>query len=90
LYIVVVQEGGIEMQKYTRRDFIRTVAAGTAAAAFPFELVLGRTVSRRKPNVVILFIDDLGYGDLACFGNKRTPTPHIDSMAAKGAKCTMS
>ena len=37
----------------------------------------------RKPNVVILFIDDLGYGDLACFGNKRIPTPHIDSLATQ-------
>ena len=45
---------------------------------------------QRKPNIVILFIDDLGYGDLACFGNKRIPTPHIDSLAADGVRCTMS
>lgn len=44
----------------------------------------------RKPNVVILFIDDLGFGDLACFGNKRIPTPHIDSLATNGVRCTMS
>ena len=43
-----------------------------------------------KPNVVILFIDDLGYGDLACFGNTRIPTPHIDSLASHGVRCTMS
>jgi arylsulfatase A-like enzyme len=44
----------------------------------------------RKPNVVILFIDDLGYGDIGCFGNKRIPTPNIDSLADQGAKFTMS
>ncbi len=45
---------------------------------------------RTKPNVVILFIDDLGFGDLGCFGNKRIPTPNIDSLANKGVRCTMS
>lgn len=44
----------------------------------------------RKPNVVILFIDDLGFGDLGCFGNDRIPTPNIDSLAAQGVRCTMS
>lgn len=45
---------------------------------------------QEKPNVIILFIDDLGFGDLGCFGNKRIPTPHIDALAEQGAKCTMS
>jgi len=43
-----------------------------------------------KPNVVILLIDDLGYGDLGCFGNERIPTPNIDSLAKQGVRCTMS
>ncbi|MEO1834086.1 MAG: sulfatase-like hydrolase/transferase [Akkermansiaceae bacterium] len=53
-------------------------------------LSLGEDAIRKKPNVVILFIDDLGFGDIACFGNKRIPTPHIDSLATQGAMCTMS
>tara|TARA_B100000809_G_scaffold232384_1_gene248225 strand:- start:11 stop:1330 length:1320 start_codon:yes stop_codon:yes gene_type:complete len=53
-------------------------------------LSLGQDAIRKKPNVVILFIDDLGFGDIACFGNKRIPTPHIDSLATQGAMCTMS
>ncbi|MGI9473640.1 MAG: sulfatase family protein [Rubripirellula sp.] len=47
-------------------------------------------VTSEAPNVVILFIDDLGFGDLGCFGNKRIPTPNIDSLAAQGMRCTMS
>ena len=57
--------------------------------AFQWEGVFAKE-AQRKPNVVILFIDDLGYGDLACFGNKRIPTPCIDSLAADGVRCTMS
>ena len=78
------------MHNHTRRDFIKTAVAGTVAAGLHPNFGLGRDRSARKPNVVILFIDDLGYGDLSCFGNRRIPTPYIDSLAAKGAKCTMS
>jgi len=78
------------MYSCNRRDFIKTAAASTIAAGLIPSFVLGQYTISRKPNMIILFIDDLGYGDLGCFGNKRTPTPHIDSLAAKGAKCTMS
>lgn len=42
----------------------------------------------RKPNFVILFADDLGYGDIGCFGSPDVPTPHIDSLARNGVRCT--
>jgi arylsulfatase A-like enzyme len=74
----------------TRRDFLRHAATAAVAASLPSGAIYGQSRQGRKPNVVILFIDDLGLGDLACFGNKRIPTPHIDSLAANGAKCTMS
>ncbi|MGC1481418.1 MAG: sulfatase-like hydrolase/transferase [Chthoniobacterales bacterium] len=44
----------------------------------------------QMPNVVILFIDDLGYGDLGCFGNENAATPNIDKLAREGARLTMS
>lgn len=43
-----------------------------------------------RPNIIILMIDDLGYGDIGCFGNKRIPTPHLDALARQGSRCTMS
>ncbi|MBM3955181.1 MAG: hypothetical protein FJ309_11295 [Planctomycetes bacterium] len=43
---------------------------------------------RRPPNVVIVFADDLGYGDLGCYGGTRAATPHIDSIAREGTRCT--
>ncbi|MCX7283077.1 MAG: sulfatase-like hydrolase/transferase [Novosphingobium sp.] len=43
-----------------------------------------------SPNIVFLFFDDLGYGDLSSFGNRLIKTPNIDAMAARGAKLTQS
>ncbi|MEJ6719548.1 MAG: sulfatase [Akkermansiaceae bacterium] len=41
-----------------------------------------------KPNIVVIFCDDMGYGDIGCFGAKGWNTPHIDSIAEKGVKFT--
>ena len=41
-----------------------------------------------RPNVVIIFCDDLGYGDLACFGHPTIRTPNLDRMAREGQKWT--
>ena len=41
-----------------------------------------------QPNIIILFADDLGYGELGCQGNREIPTPHIDSIASKGVRFT--
>ena len=43
-----------------------------------------------KPNVVLVYIDDLGYGDLGCYGCKDIPTPNIDRLAKEGVRCTAS
>ncbi|MDP5171483.1 MAG: sulfatase-like hydrolase/transferase, partial [Bacteroidia bacterium] len=54
-------------------------------------VVLGSATSlhaETKPNFVIIFTDDQGYGDLGCFGGKHVSTPRIDQMAAEGAKLT--
>jgi len=68
-----------------RRDFLKRAAFGLAAG------VMGMAAAkpaRRKPNIVILFADDLGYGELGCQGNREIPTPHIDSIAANGVRFT--
>ncbi|AMV38541.1 sulfatase [Planctomyces sp. SH-PL62] len=41
-----------------------------------------------RPNVVVIFCDDMGYGDLGCFGQTRYATPNLDRMAAEGARFT--
>jgi len=72
-----------------RREFLKTAAVGMAATVSLSEQVRARP-AKRKPNVVLLFIDDLGYGDLGSFGCRDIPTPHMDSLAANGVKCTNS
>ena len=41
-----------------------------------------------KPNIVLIFVDDMGYGDLGCYGNTRNKTPNIDRLAAEGQRWT--
>lgn len=41
-----------------------------------------------RPNIVLIVADDLGYGDLGCYGGRTIPTPHLDRLAAGGVRCT--
>ncbi len=47
-----------------------------------------RAAEADRPNLVIIFCDDLGYGDLACFGHPTIATPNLDRMAREGQKWT--
>lgn len=48
----------------------------------------GQALAAEPPNVIIIFADDLGWGDLGCFGNPAIRTPQLDRMAAEGQKWT--
>ena len=45
-------------------------------------------MSKKQPNMIIILTDDQGYGDLSCMGSTDFRTPHIDSLAREGARCT--
>ena len=42
----------------------------------------------RRPNVILINCDDLGYGDLSCYGSTQHETPTLDCMASEGARLT--
>lgn len=58
---------------------------------FFYALLLGSTsnaLATPKPNYIVIFCDDLGYGDLGCYGHPTILTPNLDRMAAEGQKWT--
>ena len=53
-----------------------------------FCLTILPALNNAKPNILILLADDLGYGDLGCYGNDSVQTPNIDSIGKDGIKLT--
>lgn len=46
------------------------------------------SAQQRQPNIIIIYADDLGYGDLSCYGAVKISTPNIDALAEKGLRFT--
>ena len=51
-------------------------------------LGLGSCAQPDKPNIIVIYADDMGYGDLSCYGSTRNRTPHLDQMAKDGIRFT--
>ena len=49
---------------------------------------LAPALAADSPNIIIILVDDMGYGDLGCFGNPTIRTPNLDRMASEGQKWT--
>ena len=76
-----------------RRQFLTFVAGGAAAGLIPFsgcKSELADLIANRaeRPNIIFILADDLGYGDLGCYGQKHIKTPNIDRIAAEGIRFT--
>lgn len=48
----------------------------------------GLYAAEKKPNILLILADDMGYGDLSCYGSKQIQTPALDALAAGGIRCT--
>lgn len=78
--------------RYHRRRFLQHVAGLVAGVAG----LTGRMQAARKPsqsaaskpNFIVIFTDDLGYGDMGCFGAKQIRTPRVDRLAREGRRFT--
>ena len=76
--------------RFTRRDAIKTIALATSAVALaPHSLLADPIQSKTKlPNIVLILSDDVGYGDVSCYGATVVSTPNIDKLAANGLRFT--
>ncbi len=70
----------------TRRRFLSTLAGGATAMALPQRLRAETRRPDRKPNVLLILVDDLGYTDLSCYGAKDAKTPNLDRLVGRGMR----
>jgi len=59
-----------------------------AAIIFSFCFISSTAQKNSKPNIIFIFADDLGYGDVGCYGQEKIETPNIDKLAKNGMKFT--
>ncbi|HUS72742.1 MAG TPA: sulfatase-like hydrolase/transferase, partial [Sedimentisphaerales bacterium] len=75
-----------------RRDFLKAVGFGAVSMALPGCANAAQRIrfgaNRKKPNIVYIIADDLGYAEVGCYGQKKIKTPHIDKLATQGMKFT--
>jgi arylsulfatase A-like enzyme len=67
-----------------RRHFLKTAGLGAAAVLAG----CAASTSTRKPNIIFIMADDLGWGDVGCYGQTKIKTPHIDNLAHEGLRFT--
>jgi len=72
--------------KYTRRDFMKVMSAGAAALAMQQRVLARGQNPAGKPNIVMIMVDDLGYGDLSSYGATDLKTPNIDNLVTAGIR----
>lgn len=78
----------------TRRNFLGMMSAAALSTALPPSLERAmasaplKSSPASRPNIVFFLIDDLGYGDLGCYGNTFCETPNIDRLAREGLRFT--
>jgi arylsulfatase A-like enzyme len=73
---------------YDRRSFLELVGTGMAGIALASITGCNRSVGDRNPNIVLIYADDLGYGDVSPYGAHRVTTANIDRLAAEGLRFT--
>ncbi len=67
-----------------RRDFLKTIGAAAAA----FGAAGAQAAAPAQPNIVLIYADDAGYGDIGCYGATSVKTPNLDKLAGAGLRFT--
>ena len=67
---------------------IRGIMRSFVTSIFLLFFISVHAQKNSKPNIIFIFADDLGYGDIGCYGQQKIETPNIDKLAQKGMKFT--
>jgi len=70
-----------------RRNFLKALPAAVATLALRSTAGVGQP-SNKKPNIIFIMADDLGYKELGCYGQRKIKTPNVDQLAAEGMRFT--
>jgi len=76
------------MRADRRREFLKKLVWACLGSAVLLPSFMFADTRALRPNVIFILADDLGYGDLSCYGQKKFATPNIDRLAAEGMKFT--
>lgn len=75
------------MKKASPRRWTERASSFALAAALPAACVPA-AMAQQRPNILYIMCDDMGYGDLSCYGQQHFVTPNIDRLAAQGMRMT--
>src|SRR5436190_9779679 len=72
------------MQHFSRQRLLHIFLA----AVLSLVVFSHSSLAAQKPNIIFILADDLGYGDIGCYGQKKIKTPNIDKLAGEGTRFT--
>ena len=77
-------------KRIDRRCFLKAATGAAIAATGAKALADAAGPTGRKPNIVFVLADDLGWAELGCYGNRFNETPHLDKLAREGMRFTQA
>jgi arylsulfatase A len=85
----IIKKYGAKMNKESFKCYYLLIKLLTVILVFTALLFTAcQPEQKQKPNIIFIIADDLGYGDLGCYGQQHVKTPHIDALAAEGMRFT--
>src|SRR5262245_30142277 len=76
------------MRRQSFPAILSTISKALFAIAIVISALTAPAAETKRPNILLIVADDLGYGELSAQGNPQIPTPHIDSLAKSGVRFT--